>query len=139
MKSVTLCGRQESMSRMTLSERTAIEAGIYGRLSFQEIAKKIRKNPKYVSQEILQNRTLVKGEHPGGNDCYMATSCQRKGICGNTNCIKKCVYCRDVDCRTVCNQYDNSSCGLLSKPPYDELLVKVQLPKPSANPLVPEM
>ena len=106
------------MSRMTLSERTAIEAGIYGRLSFQEIAKKIRKNPKYVSQEILQNRTLVKGDHPGGNDCYMATSCQRKGICGNTGCIRKCVYCRDVDCRTICSQYDNSPCGLLSKPPY---------------------
>jgi len=116
--SVTVCGKQESMSRIALSERTAIEAGIYGRLSLQEIAKKINKSPKYVSQEILQNRTLTKGEHPNGNDCRMATGCVRKGICGNAGCIRRCVSCRDIDCRMFCSVYDNSSCSLLSKPPY---------------------
>lgn len=106
------------MSRMTLSERMAIEAGIYGKYSFQEIAKRISKTPKYVSREIQQNRTLVKGEHPGGKDCHLASGCQRKGICGNTFCARKCVYCAEVDCRTICGQYNNSPCSLLSKAPY---------------------
>ena len=106
------------MSRMTLSERTAIEAGIYGRLSLQEIAKKIQKKPKYVSLEIRQNRTLVKGEKPNGKDCVFAGECKRQGLCGDAYCTRKCVFCREVDCRTVCSRYDNSPCSLLSKPPY---------------------
>lgn len=106
------------MSRITLSERTAIEAGIYGRLSFQEIAKRIGKNARYVSQEIQRNRTLVKGDHPRGNDCLYAAECKRSALCGRVDCAKKCVYCGEVDCRTVCTRYDNSPCSLLGKPPY---------------------
>ena len=106
------------MSRMTLSERTAIEAGIYGRLSFQEIAKKVNKSQRYVSLEIRQNRTLVKGEKPNGNDCIFSGECKRHRLCGDVNCTRKCVFCREVDCRTVCSRYDNSPCSHLSKPPY---------------------
>lgn len=106
------------MSRITLSERTAIEAGIYGRLSFREIAQRIRKTAKYVSQEILRNRTLVKGEHPHGNDCIYAAECKRGTLCGRGECARKCVYCVEADCRTLCSRYDNSPCSLLSKPPY---------------------
>ena len=106
------------MSRITLSERTAIEAGIYGRLSFQETAKRIGKNSKYVSQEILRNRTLVKGDHPNGNDCIYAAGCKRQALCSRACCTRKCVYCGEVDCRTVCSRYDNSPCSVLSEPPY---------------------
>ena len=107
------------MSRMTLSDRMAIEAGIYGKLSFQEIAKRIGKTPKYVSQEILRNRTPVKGEHPRGNDCRMAVNCKRGGLCGDTVCRQKCHYCcRNIDCRSLCAAYDNTPCDTLSKSPY---------------------
>ena len=51
------------MSRMTLSERARIEAGIYGKLSLKEIAKSIHKSPRHVSEEIRRNRTPVRGEH----------------------------------------------------------------------------
>ena len=33
MKKVTVCGKQENMSRLTLSERIVIECGIYQKLS----------------------------------------------------------------------------------------------------------
>ena len=44
---------------MTLSESTAIEAGIYAKLSLKKIGKKIQKSPRYVSLGIFQNRTTV--------------------------------------------------------------------------------
>ena len=106
------------MSRMTLSERTAIEAGLYAKLSLKEIAKKINKSPRHVSLEIRQNHTMVKGEKPNGKDCIFAGECKRHGLCGNAHCARKCVFCREVDCRTICSRYDSSPCSLLSKPPY---------------------
>lgn len=41
--SVTSCGKQGNMSRMTLSDRIEIEAGIYARRSLSEIAERIHK------------------------------------------------------------------------------------------------
>jgi len=106
------------MSRITLSERTAIEAGIYAKLSLSEIAKKIRKTTIAVSREIRTNCTRVPGFHPNGNDCHMATGCKRKHLCGEQQCNGYCVHCRNHDCRTICKQYNNSPCTQLSKPPY---------------------
>lgn len=106
------------MSRMTLSERARIEAGIYGKLSLKEIAKSIHKSPRHVSEEIRRNRTLVRGEHPCGKDCRMATGCSRMGLCGKEGCSRKCYTCREIDCQTVCKAYDAHPCPILSKPPY---------------------
>ncbi|WP_147644581.1 helix-turn-helix domain-containing protein, partial [Subdoligranulum variabile] len=43
------------MSRMTLSDRIAIEAGIYARKNLTEIAKTIHKSRRHVSEEIRRN------------------------------------------------------------------------------------
>ena len=40
------------MSRINLSERAAIEAGIYGKQSLKEIAEKLGRTVKAVSREI---------------------------------------------------------------------------------------
>ena len=48
------------MSRITLSERVAIEAGLYGRQSLKEIAEKIHKSPRHVSAELKRNSTKIK-------------------------------------------------------------------------------
>ena len=85
------------MSRITLSDRTAIEAGIYARQSLSEIAKKIGKTTTAVSREIRKNCTHVAGVHPHGNDCHMATSCKRKHLCGDKKCERKCVHCKTID------------------------------------------
>ena len=42
MKTVTVCRKQENMSRLTLAERIVIEYGIYEKLKLSEIAKKDR-------------------------------------------------------------------------------------------------
>ena len=44
------------MSRFGLSERTAIEAGLYRKASFAQIAKQIGTTAKSVSEEIRRNR-----------------------------------------------------------------------------------
>ena len=118
MDSVTSCGKQVIMERITLSDRTAIEAGIYGRLSLKQIADKIGKTPIAVSREIRRNCTKVAGVHPRGNDCWFASECKRVHLCGNAVCNRKCVNCKDLDCRTICRRYTNKPCTKLSKPPY---------------------
>ena len=106
------------MSRITLSDRVAIEAGLYARLSLTEIAKKIQKSPRHVSAELKKNSTKIRGLHPNGNDCRNATGCKRGGLCGDSLCQRKCVNCQTVDCRTVCRAYDNAPCLQLQRPPY---------------------
>ena len=106
------------MSRITLSDRYAIEAGIYRRQSLKEIAEVIGKSPRYVSEEIRQNRSLVKGFHPLGKDCRNATGCNHKHLCGNAECNRLCRTCVQVNCQSLCSQYNNQPCSVLSKPPY---------------------
>ena len=61
------------MSRFGLSERTAIEAGIYRRASFSQIAKEIGSTARSVSAEIRRNRTLSIAPKFNGKDCRFAT------------------------------------------------------------------
>ena len=106
------------MSRLTLSERIAIESGIYEHLKLNEIAKRIYKSPETVSREIRKNRTLVTGYKPFGKDCNFAGECKTKGLCGKTGCTKRCVTCKEYDCREMCTRYSNKPCINLAKPPY---------------------
>lgn len=116
--SVTSCGKQGNMSRMTLSDRIEIEAGIYARKSLSEIAKQIHKSRRYVTEELRRNATKVPGEHPLGKRCRNATGCRRGGLCGKENCHRMCYTCKEVDCQTVCKAYNDDPCKELQKPPY---------------------
>ena len=106
------------MSRLTLSDRIAIESGIYEKLKLNEIAKKIGRSPETVSREIKKNCTISIGSRPYGKDCIFALSCKRCNLCGKQYCSKRCVSCDDFDCRTVCTIYKKVSCSTLLKPPY---------------------
>ncbi len=106
------------MSRLTLSERIAIESGIFEHLKLNEIAKRIFKSPETVSREIRKNRTLVTGYKPFGKDCNFANECKTKGLCGKAGCTKRCVTCKEYECRELCKRYSNKPCKNLSKPPY---------------------
>ncbi|MBE6686284.1 MAG: helix-turn-helix domain-containing protein [Ruminococcaceae bacterium] len=106
------------MSRLTLAERIVIECGIYEKLKLSEIARKIGKSPESVSGEIRANRTIAPGEDHFGKDCHFTGECKTKGLCGKEGCSKRCGSCREYDCRELCTRYNNSSCVVLSKPPY---------------------
>ena len=104
--------------RLTLSDRVMIEAGLYARKTFKEIAKETQKHPTTISREIINNRTLVAGAHHFGKDCRYAAECKKKKLCDSPGCYQRCVNCHKDDCRAICPQYDNKPCGILDRPPY---------------------
>ena len=106
------------MSRITLSDRVAIEAGLYARKSLSEIAEKINKSRRYVSEELRRNSTKVAGEHPFGKRCHNAAGCKRGGLCGKEDCHRKCYTCQEVDCQTICKTFQAEPCKQLQSPPY---------------------
>lgn len=106
------------MSRMTLSDRIAIEAGIYARKNLTEIAKSIYKSRRHVSEEIRRNGTQVSGEHPYRKICHNATGCKRKGLCGKADCTRRCCTCQEIDCQSICSTFRSGTCKQLEKPPY---------------------
>lgn len=105
-------------TRLTLSDRVAIEAGIYARKPFKDIAREIGKHPTTISREIKANRTLVPGERPYGKDCRYATECKFKNCCDAPGCNMRCARCHKYDCRASCTRYDNSPCCNIGRPPY---------------------
>ena len=104
--------------RLGLSERVAIEAGIYRRDSLEKIAKDIGISRKSLSKEIRQNRTLAPAAKFNGKDCRFAAECTRQCVCGDYFCRHECVYCRKIDCRTLCAAYATLSCKKIESPPY---------------------
>jgi len=104
--------------RLTLSDRVAIEAGLYARKTFKEIARDTRKHPSTISREIRSNRTLAPGTRHLGKDCRYAAECKKKKLCDRPGCNNRCISCPRNDCRATCPQYDNRPCGMLDKPPY---------------------
>lgn len=71
------------MSRMTLSDRIAIEAGIYARKNLTEIAKTIHKSRRHVSEEIRRNGT----KHPVNIHTEKSAATPRDA--GGRGCAKK--------------------------------------------------
>ena len=72
--------------RLGLSERVAIEAGIYRRDSLTKIAKDTGISRKSLSKEIRQNRTLAPAAKFNGKDCRFAAECTRQCVCGDFLC-----------------------------------------------------
>ena len=105
-------------NRITLSDRVAIEAGIYAGHTLEKIALEIGKHPASVSREIRKNRTLATGDHPYGKDCRYAAECKLTIKCGQDDCSGRCARCYKHDCREYCDRYDDSPCSKLDKPPY---------------------
>lgn len=104
--------------RLGLSERVAIEAGIYRRDSLTKIAKDTGISRKSLSKEIRQNRTLAPACKINGKDCRFAAECTRQCVCGDFLCRQECVFCRKIDCRTLCPAYSPLSCMRIQSPPY---------------------
>lgn len=109
---------EKKSNRITLSDRIAIEAGIFGGHTLKEIATSLYKHPATISREIRKNSTPFCGIKVAGKDCRLATGCKSKHLCSKEGCTRRCVFCIELDCRTLCRRYDNSTCMLLNRPPY---------------------
>ena len=101
---------------MTLSDRIAIEQGLYDDKCFKEIAARIHKDPTTVSKEVKRvvgtaamKKDLV--------DCFYSERCTEHRLCG-TDCSAYCKDCTAVDCTNVCRKCKPKKCSKLLKPPY---------------------
>ena len=106
------------MSRMTLSDRVAIEAGIYAHKTLTEIAERIHKSRRHVSEELRKNGTKVSGEHLLGKRCHNIRHCKQTGLCGKEGCNRLCCACKEVECQNICTWFREGVCKQLQKPPY---------------------
>lgn len=104
--------------RLGLSERTAIEAGIYRRIPLSKMAKQMGISAKSISKEIRQNRTYSRAPRFNGKNCRFAADCKRQFVCRDPYCSRDCVFCRKIDCTTICSAYAPLSCTIIEKPPY---------------------
>lgn len=105
-------------NRITFKERVRIEAGIYAKKSFREIAREIGRSTSSVIREVKNNRVLIKGKHPQGKNCIYPPNCNKKNLCGEEYCSRRCWTCSDYDCTQLCDRCRNHTCLKTEKPPF---------------------
>lgn len=106
------------MKQLTLSDRVAIEAGLFTGKTLKKIAEDIGRNPTTISREIKTNRSYIHGSFYLNNDCKYARRCTQKHVCTDKYCETPCVKCRNYDCREGCPRYTPLRCSQIEKPPY---------------------
>ena len=106
---------------LTLSERSFIERGIHNEMSFAEIGRRLNRSPSTISREVYERRVFAKHKWQYENDCTRYSYCLRNKICPSEerySCMGRCKFCKEKDCRAVCDAYESRSCPKLEKPPY---------------------
>ena len=104
-------------NRITFKERVRIEAGIYAKKSFGQIAKEIGRSTSSVTREVKQNRIMVKTPYSYGTDCIYPPSCRKTGLCGDEYCSKRCWTCMEHDCTGDCDRCVTHTCKKTEIPP----------------------
>lgn len=105
-------------NRITFKERVRIEAGIYAKKSFSQIAKEIGRSTSSVTREVKQNRIMVKTPYSCGTDCIYPPSCRKTGLCGDEYCSKRCWTCMDHDCTQYCDRCVTHTCKKTERAPF---------------------
>ena len=105
-------------NRITFKERVRIEAGIYAKKSFSQIAKEIGRSTSSVTREVKQNRIMVKTPYSYGTDCIYPPSCRKTGLCGDEYCSKRCWTCMEHDCTGYCDRCITHTCKKTERAPF---------------------
>lgn len=107
-----------NQKHLTNSDRVFIEQSLAEGKSFRTIAKFLEKDPTTISKEVRKYRTLHPYYKIKTNDCIKYNKCRNKKLCDEEYCFSRCAACRNVDCRTLCKEYETNHCPKLNKPPY---------------------
>lgn len=106
-------------SHLTLSDRIAIEVGLRERKSFSAIALELGKDPTTISKEV---RTHIKFKQARGyNPCIVRKDCKHYGdLCSPCKFSygKTCSSCFKTKCFEICQDFQQTGCKKLTKPPY---------------------
>ena len=105
-------------NRIILKERVRIEAGIYAKKSFGEIAEELGRSTSSITREVRQNRIMVKSPYACGTDCVYPPNCRKTGLCGDEYCTKRCWTCTEHDCTQYCDRCVTHTCKKTEKAPF---------------------
>ena len=105
-------------NRIILKERVRIEAGIYAKKSFGEIAEELGRSTSSITREVKQNRIMVKSPYTCGTDCVYPPNCRKTGLCGDEYCTKRCWTCTEHDCTQYCDRCVTHTCKKTEKAPF---------------------
>ena len=105
-------------NRITFKERVRIEAGIYAKKSFRQIAEELGRSPSSIIREVKQNRIMVKSPYAAGTDCIYPPDCKKTGLCGKERCTKHCWTCIEHDCTQYCNRCISHTCKKTEVTPF---------------------
>lgn len=109
--------------KLTLNDRIFIQTSLESNTSLSSIASQLCVSLSTISREV-KGHIVVKDTYGYGsckNRCINRRSCDKSAICRGckVKCAKKkCSSCRKVLCNSVCKDYVEDICELLSKPPY---------------------
>ncbi len=105
---------------LTLEGRITIEQKLKEQGSFNEIARELGKDPTTIAKEI-KNHILFQRSGCYGkpfNDCLYRKDCGIRHLCSSRRCKRLCTGCFSHPCSTLCFNYHQEICKMLSKPPY---------------------
>lgn len=105
-------------NRISFKERVRIEAGIYARKSFRQIAEELGRSTSSITREVKQNRIMVKSPYAFGTDCIYPPNCSKTGLCGKEYCKKHCWTCIEYDCTQFCDRCASHTCKRTEKAPF---------------------
>ena len=105
------------IKHLGLSDRIAIEQGLYQGKTFKDIALEIGKDPSTVAKEVKRFLAWDNGIHARikGIDCVHIDSCREEMLC-----FLECSgYCKNnCDCTRYCPKYEAVICPQLRSAPY---------------------
>ncbi len=106
-------------NRITFKERVRIEAGIYAKKSFSQIAKELGRSTSSIVREVKQNRIVVTSPYTYGTGCILVSSCRRRNLCGeDDDCPFLCRLCTKHKCIEYCSDRICPICKETEKPPF---------------------
>lgn len=103
---------------LLLDERIIIEKKLDQHASFKAIAAELGKDCTTISKEVRNHKTFKKSGALGKafNNCSKRYNCDHRRLCKDCKSNRYCWSCRQ--CMSVCTDFQEQKCQLLSKAPY---------------------
>jgi len=101
-------------------ERNIIEHRLIEKESFKSIGRELGKDPTTIAKEVRNHMQFKKTGCYGRpfNNCLIRKDCTVRHLCGNRKCKRCCQFCNAHSCTSLCIEYKEEICHMLSKPPY---------------------
>lgn len=107
---------------LTLSDRIQIETGLEKGMNFTQIAKLLHKDSSTIPKEIRRHLFCVphysQDMQKKRSECAYFSSCDKRQVCGRSDCMALCTKCRSRRCSMFCRDFTPKICEKLKKPPY---------------------